>query len=176
MCVLSVLDQLGIGNSGSCGLPLLIFPTKAVGKKRWQLASQAQEKHDILNSHISETLSVSGSMLVKLFTKEQVEYNKFKQINDEVTKTTIKERRAGSWFHVFLGMFIQIAPLFIYFAGGFLIMAVGNTGLTVGDITVVVSLVNRLYQPVRSLLDLQVDFVRSLALFTRIFDIIYLPE
>lgn len=157
-------------------LPLLIFPTKAVGKKRWQLASQAQEKHDILNSHISETLSVSGSMLVKLFTKEQVEYNKFKQINDEVTKTTIKERRAGSWFHVFLGMFIQIAPLFIYFAGGFLIMAVGNTGLTVGDITVVVSLVNRLYQPVRSLLDLQVDFVRSLALFTRIFEYLDRPH
>jgi ATP-binding cassette subfamily B protein len=109
-------------------------------------------------------------MLVKLFNKEKIEYNKFKEINNEVTKTTIKERRAGSWFHVFLGMFIQIAPLCIYFAGGFLIMKSGSTGLTVGDISVVVALVNRLYQPVRSLLNLQVDFVRSLALFTRIFE------
>ena len=69
-----------------------------------------------------------------------------------------------------LGMFIQIAPLLIYFAGGFLIIGGYDNGLTVGDITIVVSLVNRLYQPVRMLLNLQVDFVRSLALFSRIFE------
>ena len=157
-------------------IPMLIFPTKAVGKKRWMLASEAGEKSDDLNTHINETLSVSGSMLVKLFTKEKSEYKKFKEINNEVTKTTIKERRAGSWFHVFLGMFIQIAPLCIYFAGGFLIMSGDKSGLSVGDITVVVALVNRLYQPVRSLLNLQVDFVRSLALFTRIFEYLDRPH
>ena len=151
-------------------LPLLILPTKTVGKKRWELVSIAQEKHDELNQHVNETLSVSGSMLVKLFTKEDIEFEKFKRINNEATKITIKEHRAGSWFHVMLGMFIQVAPLLIYFAGGFLILGKVDTSLTVGDITVVVALVNRLYQPVRQLLDLQVNFVRSLALFTRIFE------
>ena len=102
-------------------LPLLIFPTRSVGKRRWSLLSEAQEKNDELNQQVNETLSVSGSMLVKLFTKEKVEYKKFRQINEEATKITIKENRAGSWFHVILGMFIQIAPLMIYFAGGFLI-------------------------------------------------------
>ena len=151
-------------------LPLLILPTRTVGKKRWTLVSEAQEKHDELNQHVNETLSVSGSMLVKLFTKEKVEYEKFKEINNETTKITIKEHRAGSWFHVMLGMFIQVAPLLIYFVGGFLIIGGADAELTVGDITVVVALVNRLYQPVRQLLDLQVNFVRSLALFTRIFE------
>lgn len=151
-------------------LPLLILPTKSVGKRRWELVSEAQEKQDELNQHVDETLSVSGSMLVKLFTKEKVEYEKFRKINNETTKITIREQRAGSWFHVFLGMFIQIAPLLIYFAGGFLILSNTDKGLTVGDISVVVALVNRLYQPVRQLLDLQVDFVRSLALFNRIFE------
>lgn len=151
-------------------LPLLIIPTRKVGKKRWELLSEAQEKNDELNQQINETLSVSGSMLVKLFTKEKIEYNKFKKINDETTKITIKEHRAGSWFHVALGMFIQIAPLMIYFAGGFLIIGGYDKGLSVGDITIVVALVNRLYQPVRMLLNLQVDFVRSLALFSRIFE------
>ena len=136
-------------------LPLLILPTKAVGRKRWELVSEAQEKQDELNQQVDETLSVSGSMLVKLFTKEKTEYEKFRKINDETTKITIREQRAGSWFRVFLGMFIQIAPLLIYFVGG---------------LSVVVALVNRLYQPVRQLLDLEVDFVRSMALFTRIFE------
>lgn len=151
-------------------LPLLILPTKAVGKKRWRLVSEVQAKQDELNQQVDETLSVSGSMLVKLFTKEKTEYEKFRKINSEATDITIKEQRAGSWFHVFLGMFIQIAPLMIYFVGGFLIIGGLDSGLTVGDISVVVALVNRLYQPVRQLLDLQVDFVRSLALFTRIFE------
>ena len=151
-------------------LPLLIVPTHKVGQKWWSLLSEAQEKNDELNQQINETLSVSGSMLVKLFTKEKAEYKRFKRINNEATKITIKERRAGSWFHVMLGMFIQTAPLLIYCVGGFLIMSGRDKGLTVGDITIVVALVNRLYQPVRMLLNLQVDFVRSLALFSRIFE------
>ena len=89
---------------------------------------------------------ISGSMLVKLFTKEKVEYEKFRKINNETTKITIREQRAGSWFHVFLGMFIQIAPLLIYFAGGFLIISNTDKGLTVGDISVVVRPVNRIEQ------------------------------
>lgn len=151
-------------------LPVMIIPTRLVSIKRWKLAGEAQEKHDVLNQQINETLSVSGSMLVKLFCKENIEYNNFKGINDQATKITIKEKRAGSWFHVLLGMFIQVAPLLIYFAGGYLIISKTDTSLTIGDITVVVALVNRLYQPVRSLLDLEVDFIRSLALFTRIFE------
>ena len=151
-------------------LPLMIFPTRKVSKKRWQLVGEAQEKHDEMNQHLNETLSVSGSLLVKLFTKEQPEMERFEALNGQVTDINIKERRAGSWFHVMLGMFIQTAPLLIYFAGGMLIASATSSNLTIGDITIVVTLVNRLYQPVRSLLDLQVDFVRSLALFTRIFD------
>ena len=151
-------------------LPLMIFPTRTVSKKRWQLVGEAQEKNDEMNQHLNETLSVSGSLLVKLFTKEKDEFSQFKHLNNEVTSINIKERRAGSWFHVMLGMFIQTAPLLIYFAGGLLIASKVSSGLTIGDITIVVTLVNRLYQPVRMLLDLQVDFVRSLALFTRIFD------
>lgn len=55
-------------------------------------------------------------------------------------------------------------------------MGKGDSSLSVGDITVVVALVNRLYQPVRSLLNLQVDFIRSLALFTRIFEYLDRPH
>ena len=51
----------------------------------------------------------------------------------------------------------------------------GNTSLTVGDITVMVSLLSRMYQPVNSLLNIQVDVIRSMALFTRIFDYFDMP-
>lgn len=155
---------------GMAIIPMLILPTKAVGKKRWSLLTLSQEKNDELNQHINETLSVSGSMLVKLFTREKKEFEKFKKINSEVTDITVKEQRTGSWFHVFMGLFIELAPLLIYFTGGLLIIKFADSSLTVGDITVVVSLVNRLNFPVRQILNVQVDFTRSLALFTRIFE------
>ena len=151
-------------------IPLLIIPTRSVGKTRWKLLSESQAKHDEMNQLVNETLSVSGSMLVKLFTREEKEYERFVNVNEEVTQLNLKEQRSGKWFHVVMGMFTQIGPLLIYFAGGYFIVANLDPTLTVGTITATVSLINRLYRPVQSLLNLQVDFTRSLALFTRIFD------
>ena len=151
-------------------LPMMIFPARALGRRRWELAGKAQEIFDNLNQQVEETLSVSGSMLMKLFAKEKAEYQKFDDINHEVTRISIKEHRAGSWFRVVMGMLMHLAPLLIYFSGGFLIITGNAQGLTVGGITVVVSIVERMHHPLRSLMDMHVDFVRSLALFSRIFD------
>lgn len=151
-------------------IPLLVLPTKSAGKTRWKLLSESQAKNDEMNQVINETLSVSGSLLVKIFTREDKEYENFVKVNREATALSLKEKRSGKWFGVIMGMFTQIGPLLIYFAGGFLIIKKMDTALTVGTITATVALINRLYRPVESLLNLQVDFTRSLALFTRIFD------
>ena len=151
-------------------IPLLILPTKRVGKRQWTIRTMSQEKNDQMNQLINESLSVSGSMLVKLFTREEREYEKFVKVNSELTSLNLKEQRSGSWFRVVMGMFTQVGPLLIYFAGGYLIISRMDAGLTVGTITAMVALINRLYRPVHELLNLQVDFTRSLALFTRIFE------
>ena len=151
-------------------IPFLVIPTRTVGKTRWKLLTESQAKNDELNEMVSETLSVSGSMLVKLFTREEREYERFQKINGEVTALNIREQRSGKWFRVVMGMFTQIGPLLIYFAGGWFIINKVDTSLTIGTVTATVALINRLYRPVESLLNIQVDFTRSLALFTRIFD------
>ena len=151
-------------------IPLLILPTRTAGKTRWKLLTESQAKNDELNQVINETLSVSGSMLVKIFTREKQEYENFVKVNKEVTDISLKEQRSGKWFGMLMGMFTQVGPLLIYFAGGYFIISKMDSSLTVGTITATVALINRLYRPVESLLNLQVDFTRSLALFTRIFD------
>ena len=151
-------------------IPLLIIPTKSVGETRYKLLTEGQAKRDEMNQLINENLSVSGSMLIKLFTREEKEYERFVTVNEEVTQMSLKEARSGRWFSVIMGMFTQLGPLLIYFAGGWFIIKGIDPTLSVGTITATVSLINRLYRPVESLLNLQVDFTRSLALFTRIFD------
>ena len=151
-------------------IPLLILPTRSAGKTRWKLLSESQAKNDEMNQLVNETLSVSGSLLVKLFTREKREMQRFHDVNEEVTKLAMKEQRSGKWFRVLMGMFTQLGPLLIYFAGGWFIISKSDPTLTVGTITASVALINRLYRPIQSLLNIHVDFTRSLALFTRIFD------
>ena len=151
-------------------IPLLILPTRRVGETRYKLLSEGQEKRDEMNQLVNENLSVSGSLLIKLFTREEKELERFQKVNEEVTRNALKEARSGRWFSVVMGMFTQLGPLLIYFAGGLFIIKNWDPTLTVGTITATVSLINRLYRPVESLLNLQVDFTRSLALFSRIFD------
>ena len=154
--------------------PLFVIPTRRAGKTRWMLTREAQECNDEINGILNETLSVSGQLLVKLFGKEQVEQERYEDVNKRMIRLHIRESMAGRWFFVVLHTFTSIGPMLLYFVGGLLIMKY-NSNLTVGDITVLVALLGRLYGPVNSLLNVQVDWIRSMALFTRIFEYMDLP-
>ena len=167
VALLSMDIKLAI--AGILVIPLLVLPTKSAGKSRWKLAGEAQTKSDELNDLISESLSVSGSLLIKLFTQEDLKNEQFDKLNLEVTNLQIKETRAGQWFRVTMEIFTNLGPLLIYLAGGILIIYMKDSTLTVGTITATVAMINRLYRPVESLLSISVDFTRSLALFSRIF-------
>ncbi len=166
----AVLATLGI-----VLVPFFVIPTKYVGKKRWQLVGIVQQKNDEINQILNETLSVSGQQLVKIFTKEEHEYEKHRKVNRDMTDLRIQESIAGRWFGLVMSVFTSIGPMLIYLVGGYLMLKKGNTTLTVGDITVMVTLLGRLYRPVSSLLDIQIDLIRSMALFTRLFDYFDMP-
>ncbi|GHU37207.1 multidrug ABC transporter ATPase [Clostridia bacterium] len=157
-------------------VPLFILPTKKVGKKRFEFALETQKKQDTMNQILNETLNVSGSLLVKIFNKEDREYEKFKSTNNDITKLALRESLVGCWFGMSIGVFTSMGPMLIYLAAGVLMMKYGDTSLTVGSITIMVTLINRLYGPVNSLFNLHIDVTRSLALFKRIFEYFDMPR
>ena len=155
-------------------IPLFALPTRKAGKTRWTLTREAQECNDEVNGILNETLSVSGQLLVKLFGKEKEEYEKYKTVNEKMVKLNIRERMAGRWFFMVLNTVTNIGPMLLYLVGGILIMKYDDS-ITVGDITVLVALLGKTYMPVNSLLNIQVDWMRSMALFNRIFDYFDMP-
>ena len=155
-------------------VPLFTIPTRKAGKTRWDLTRQAQESNDEINGILNETLSVSGQTLVKLFCREEQEYEKYEKANRRMIELNIKEGMAGRWFRVVLSTITSVGPMLLYLVGG-LLMIKRNANLTVGDITVLVALLGRMYGPVNSLLNIQVDWMRSMALFSRIFDYFDMP-
>lgn len=164
-----------LATAGVIIVPLFIIPTRSVGKKRWAITHQAQKKSDEINQILSETLGVSGQMLVKLFTGEDAEYEKYRRINGEMTRLNIRESMAGKWFHAAMNTFTNAGPMLIYLIGGILMLKYTDSGLTVGDITVMVALLERMYRPVNSLLTVNVEVIRSMAVFSRIFEYYDMP-
>ena len=154
---------------GIAVVPLFTLPTRMAGKRRWKLAGEAQACNDEINGILNETLSVSGQLLVKLFGREKSEYARYEEANGRMIKLNIRERMAGRWFFMLLSTLTTIGPMLLYLVGGILIMKY-DSDLSVGDITVLVALLGRMYGPVNSLLNIQVDWIRSMAMFTRIFE------
>jgi ATP-binding cassette subfamily B protein len=154
-------------------LPIFIIPTRKVGKYRWKIALNSQQKLGELNQLIQETLSISGAILMKIFTKEKDERNKFEGINKKVISLQIKESLAGRWFFMTMSIFTTLGPMIIYFYGGYLFM---QDKMSIGEIVAFVTLLDRLYRPVTQLSNIHIDITRSLALFQRIFDYFDLEE
>ena len=155
-------------------IPLFAIPTRLAGKTRWTLTREAQECNDEINGILNETLSVSGQLLVKLFGREDYEYGKYEGANHRMIRLNIREGMAGRWFMVVINTFSSVGPMLLYLVGGLLIMKY-DSDLSVGDITVMVALLGKMYGPVNSLLNIQVEWIRSMALFTRIFEYFDMP-
>ena len=150
-------------------VPLFTLPTRKAGKTRWSITKEAQACNDEMNTILNETMSVSGQLLVKLFGREDKEYDKYHGVNEKMVNLNIKESMAGRWFRVVMSTISSVGPMILYFVGGLLMMKY-DSDITVGDITVLVTLLGRMYGPVNALLNIQVDWIRSMAMFTRIFE------
>ena len=155
-------------------VPLFALPTRRAGKTRWTLTRQAQACNDEINGILNETMSVSGQTLVKLFTREDYEYGRYQEASQRMIRLNIREKLAGRWFMVVVSTFASIGPMLLYLVGGILMMRY-DAQLTVGDITVLVTLLGRMYGPVNQLLNLQVEWMRSMAMFSRIFEYFDMP-
>lgn len=155
-------------------VPLFTLPTRKAGKTRWTLTQEAQACNDQINGILNETLSVSGQLLVKIFGMEKFEYRKYRKANEKMINLNIRESMAGRWFRVVISTVSSVGPMLLYLVGGILMIRY-NQDLTVGDVTVLVTLLGRMYGPVNSLLNIQVEWIRSMAMFTRIFSYYDMP-
>lgn len=150
-------------------VPLMIVPMKKAGQARWDLTMQARKEADKTQQLLNESLSVSGQLLTKLFVREENEMREYQTLNTNLVNLNIRERVAGRGFRGLMQVITNMGPLILYVVGGYLIIY-RQSSLTIGDITVMVTLLGRLIFPIDSLMNVQVDLVRSTALFNRIFE------
>jgi ATP-binding cassette, subfamily B, bacterial len=155
-------------------LPLFILPARRVGKIRQQLRRETAERQGGLTAFMAETLSISGSVLVKAFARERHEAERFSERSAELRDLEIRQRMVGRWFFMVIGLFQTIGPALIYLYGGWLVI---GGQISVGTVVAFVAYLRQLYGPVTELANVHVDVMSSLALFERLFQYLDLePE
>ncbi len=83
----------------------------------------------------------------------------------------------GRWFFMIIGVVFSITPAFVYWLSAMLAQSGDPTAPTAGQIVAFTTLQSRLFFPLGSLLNVQVEIQGSLALFDRIFEYLDLdPE
>jgi ATP-binding cassette subfamily B protein len=148
-------------------IPLYILPMRRVGRIRHRLSKETSEKQGELSALMQETLSISGALLMKAFTRERWERSRFQEKNRELMDLQLRQSLVGRWFFMFLRVFGALGPALIFGVGGWLVI---RGELTLGTIIAFTSLIGRLYGPASTLANVHVDLMRSFALFERLFE------
>ena len=152
--------------------PLFLLPTRRVARILRDIRRKAMNYNADMSSLINETLGINGVLLVKTFGRQRQETEHFKDINQNVRDIGIRRALVGRWFFLGLGISGAIGTALIYWAGGYMVM---TDALTIGTIVAFAAYLTRLYGPISSLTNVQVEFATSMVSFERVFEYLDLP-
>jgi ATP-binding cassette, subfamily B, multidrug efflux pump len=130
-------------------LPILIYTTALFQVAIKATFQEVRNQVANLNGFVQER--VTGMKIVQLFNREYIEYENFKEINDNHKKANIKT----IWYY---SVFFPIAEilssvgigLIVWFGGG---EAIQNSGISVGMIMGFIQFAQMLFRPLRQIAD-----------------------
>ena len=157
---------------GIAVLPLFILPARRVGRILRRLRRESLNINAQMNSLMSETLNVSGALLVKIFGREADENARFGQRARGVRDIGIRQALVGRWFFMGLSLVSAIGTAVVFWAGGVLVL---RGEFTVGTIVAFGAYLTQLYGPLTALTNARVEFVTSMVSFERVFEVLDLP-
>jgi subfamily B ATP-binding cassette protein MsbA len=146
-------------------LPVLIYATRIFQKAMKIAFQKVRAEVSNLNTFVQERLT--GIKIVQLFAREEIEYNKFKEINNRHKKAWIKTVWYNSIFFPIAELIPSIALGFVVWYGG--LQMLESTTTTSGDIVSFIMMNQMLFRPLRQIADkfntLQMGMVASERVF-----------
>lgn len=150
-------------------LPLFIIPARLVGRR---LADITRERHRLngeMGQMMTERFNVSGALVVKLFGRPDEESATFSDRAGRVRDIGVTQAMYTRIFMTSLGLLASLAAALVYGFGG--VAAVGGT-LGIGTLVALTAYLNRLYGPLTSLSNVQVDVMTTLVSFERVLEVL----
>ena len=150
-------------------MPLFVLISKTVGIKLREIAQRSMESNAVMNAHMNETLNIGGSLLVKLFGRQDDEINRFAKHAEQVRDIGITRAMYGSTFMMLIGLIGSVGTALVYGLGGYLVIV---EVFTIGTIVAFGSYLEQLYGALQGLSTAPVDLMTSMVSFERVFEIL----
>ncbi|WP_439954205.1 ABC transporter ATP-binding protein [Agromyces mediolanus] len=150
-------------------MPFMVIAQRRVGQVRARIAGKTQESLSEMTAITQETLSVSGILLSKSFTRQQSEIDRYADENRNQISLQVRQQMTGQWFFAMVNIFMSSIPAVVYLVSGWLITG-GAVDVTAGTIVAFTTVQARLLFPLMGLMRVALDLQTSSALFARIFE------
>lgn len=150
-------------------VPIVLLPARSVGRRLATLRRRGMELNADLGNRMTERFNVAGALLVKLFGSADVEAAEYGARAAAVRDIGIKQAMTARVFFATLAAMGSLATALVYGVGG--IMAITGA-VSVGTLVAFAALLTRLYGPLTSLSNVQVEIMSALVSFDRVFEIL----
>jgi ABC-type multidrug transport system fused ATPase/permease subunit len=150
-------------------MPILVFFTRIFQRKMQVAFEEVRNEIANMNSFVQER--VTGMKIVQLFNRENIEFDKFKNINDKHRKAWIKTILYNSIFFPIADIISSLTLGFIVLYGGFKILN-GDTFTTFGDLFSYTMFIGMLFNPLRQIADKFNEMQLGMIAANRVFDIL----
>lgn len=146
-------------------IPPAVWFSRRVALLRRDITSTMQAELATMNTYVEEGLSVSGVRLAKTLGTTGRDAARYTDSSERLIGLELRSQLAGRWRMATMGIIFSAIPALIYFAGGL----PGST-MSIGTIVAFTALQASIFRPIMGLLNLGVQWVTAMALFSRIFE------
>jgi ATP-binding cassette subfamily B protein len=150
-------------------IPLFVVPARIVGRKLQRLARESMQLDAAMGSTMTERFNVAGAILVKLFGRPREESDVFSNRAGRVRDIGVRTAMYGSALFIALTLLASLATAVVYGLGGLLVI---DNFFKIGTLVALAALLSRLYGPITSLSNVQVDVMTALVSFDRVFEVL----
>lgn len=154
-------------------LPLFLLPARWIGRKLQAITRESYNLDASMNTMTTERFNVAGALLVKLFGRPAAEEREFSDKAAKVRDIGVTSAMYGRVFFAALMLVASLATALVYGWGG---VQAARGVLDVGTVVALTAYLTRLYGPLTSLSNVNVDVMTALVSFDRIFEVIDLPS
>ncbi|MFD1316752.1 ABC transporter ATP-binding protein [Namhaeicola litoreus] len=149
-------------------LPILIYATRLFQKAMKFAFQDVRAQVANLNTFVQERLT--GMAIIQLFTREKIEYEKFKEINNKHKKAWIKTVWYNSIFFPVAEVLPSIATGLIVWYGG--LQAISDSSIKPGAIISFIMMITMLFRPLRQIADKFTSLQMGMVAADRVFDVL----
>jgi ATP-binding cassette, subfamily B, bacterial len=150
-------------------IPMFLIPARFVGRRLQTLTRESMQLDAAMGSTMTERFNVAGAMLVKLFGKPGSENEVFAGRAAKVRDIGVVQAMYGGTLFIGLTLLASLATAVVYGVGGSLVV---HGAFQIGALVTLALLLQRLYGPITSLSNVQVNVMSALVSFDRVFEVL----